>query len=80
MHRIFIPTINDVAPAVTFDAYAIDQNDNAGSTNFSCQWRCSTLKELGDVDSYSQSLCKRISEAKGEECLFFATMMKSVEL
>ena len=80
MHRIYVATIHDVAPNANFEAYAIDQHDNVGSTNYSCQWRCETLQDLGAVDTYTKSLCKRMMEAKGESCLFFSTMMKRVEL
>ena len=80
MQRMYIPTITDIAPAANFEAYTIDQHDNVGATNFACQWRCATLKELGDIDTYSKSLCQRIMEDKGESCLFFSTMMKGVEL
>ena len=33
MHRIYVATIHDVAPNANFEAYAIDQHDNVGSTN-----------------------------------------------
>ncbi|MBR6249789.1 MAG: DUF4286 family protein [Bacteroidales bacterium] len=79
MRGMYIPTIRDIAPMVNFEAYSIDQNDSPDTKNFSCQWRCESLKELGEIDMYSKSLCSRMMKEKGEKCLFFSTMMKSVD-
>ena len=81
MRRIYLPTFTDLLPRVENEIFQLDDNGQVpGSTTFSCQWRCSTLQELGVIDKYSQILHTRLAELKDDACLFFSTMMKSVDL
>lgn len=79
MTRIYLPTLADMAPHATNELYKLDiaQPD---TLSFSCQWRCANVADLGTIDKYSKALNSKLTEEKGEACLYFSTMMKSVEL
>lgn len=81
MRRSYMPTIFEMVPNVNNEIYKVEGNaQTAGSLTFSCQWRCYTLQELGEVERYDKALSKNLMDQKGEKCLTFSTMMKGVEL
>jgi len=81
MQKHYLPTLFETAPNANNEIYRLEHNaQSAGSTSYSCQWRCNTLQELGTIDKYSKALLRNLTNEKGEECLSFVTMMESVEL
>ena len=81
MKRYYLPTFFDIVPNANNELYRLERGaQSEDSTTYSCQWKCSTLQELGEIDKYSKSLLKKLIEEKGEKCLSFVTLMKSVEL
>lgn len=80
MKRHYLPTFFEVTPNAVNDIFRLEMSADSESTTFSCQWRCNTLQELGEIRKYSESLHRMLTEQKGESCLTFSTMMKSVEL
>ncbi len=81
MQRHYLPTFADIVPTAHNELYRLEHSaQSAGSTSYSCQWKCNTLQELGEIDKYSKTLLQKLTAEKGEACLSFVTMMESVEL
>lgn len=81
MKRIYLPTFFELVPNANNELYKVDGNAQApGCHTFSCQWKCYTLQELGTIQKYNKILTDKLVAEKGEKCLSFSTMMKSVEL
>ncbi len=81
MQKHYLPTFFDIVPNAQNEIYRLEHSAQAaGSTTYSCQWKCHTLQELGEIDKYSKSLLRNMTLEKGEDCLSFVTLMESVEL
>lgn len=81
MSRYYMPTFYDVIANVRIELYKLENNaQDTETTSYSCQIRCDSLKDLGDVDRYVKSLLQELSQAKGDKCLYFSTMMKQEKL
>ena len=80
METEYSAAMRGVVPDARHELYAIDESLSAdpGSLSFSSQWVCEGALELGRLRDVSNALCSAMVEQKGEACLFFSTMMKSV--
>lgn len=77
MRSYYIPTVLDTLPSVANKVYKLDnETQTPGCCTFSCQWNCSSIGDLGQVERFSNLLHDELSKLKGEKCLYFSTMMK----
>ncbi len=81
MQRHYLPTFADMVPGARNELYRLEHSAQAaGSTSYSCQWKCNTLQDLSEVSKYSNALLRNLTAEKGEQCLSFVTLMESVEI
>ena len=80
MCRIYLPTMADVCPSATYDVFLIDGRPTGPeAASISCQWRCQSISDLRTIRQYDTSLCSQMTEAKGEACVSFSTMMRRLD-
>ena len=78
--EVYEPALRGAVPEARHELYAIDESlsPDPSCLSFSSQWACDGALELGRLRDSSSALCSGLVQDKGEACLFFSTMMKSV--
>lgn len=80
MRDKYVPTLMEASGAQDHQLFMIDGTENIGSRNYSSQWRCNSIKQLGALRSASARLCQEMMETHGEHCLAFSTLMKELPI
>ncbi len=80
MRDTYVPAMRMASGATDHELYTIDGNITIGAHNYSSQWRCSTIAQLGALRSTSARLCQEMMETHGEHCLAFSTLMRGLPL
>ena len=80
MRDSYVPALREASGVADHQLYAIDGTLTLGSRNYSSQWRCDSLAQLGALRSASARLCQDMMATHGEHCLAFSSLMRSLPL
>lgn len=80
MRDVYVPKMREASGVSDHELYIVDGTLTLGSQNYSSQWRCTTVAQLGALRSTSAKLCQEIMETHGEHCLSFSTLMRGLPL
>ncbi|MGN0011562.1 MAG: DUF4286 family protein [Marinilabiliaceae bacterium] len=80
MRDTYVPAMREASGVADHQLYAIDGTQTLGSQNYSSQWRCDSIAQLGALRAASARLCQDMMETHGEHCLAFSTLMRGLTI
>lgn len=80
MRDTYLPAMREASGVRDHELYVIDGQITIGAQNYSSQWRCDSLAQLGALRSTSARLCQEMLETHGEHCLAFSTLMRGLNI
>lgn len=80
MRDKYVPAMREASGVSGHELYVIDGQITIGAQNYSSQWRCDSLAQLGALRRTSNTLCQEMMQTHGEHCLAFSTLMRGLDI